>query len=58
MSEPILSIEGVDAFYGAARILQGVTFEMESLPTRRGNGRAARRVASKSTLNGRSGGEV
>jgi len=28
MGEPILSIEGVDAFYGAARILRGVTFEM------------------------------
>ena len=28
MGEPILSIDGVDAYYGAARILRGVTFEM------------------------------
>ena len=28
MSEPLLSVRGLDAFYGAAHILRGVTFEM------------------------------
>ena len=32
MSEPLLRVEGLDAFYGSARALQGVSFEMGHEP--------------------------
>ena len=28
MSEPLLAVDGLDAFYGRAQILEGVSFEM------------------------------
>ena len=32
MSEPLLAVEGVDAYYGSAHVLQGVSFEMGAEP--------------------------
>jgi branched-chain amino acid transport system ATP-binding protein len=32
MTEPLLAVEGVDAYYGSAHVLQGVSFEMGAEP--------------------------
>ena len=32
MSEPLLAVAGLDAYYGTAHVLQGVSFEMGAEP--------------------------
>ncbi len=64
MSEPLLAVEGVDAYYGSAHVLQGVSFEMGAEPValigRNGMGKTTLCKALTGLLgvNGRSSGSV
>ena len=64
MSEPLLAVAGLDAYYGTAHVLQGVSFEMGAEPValigRNGMGKSTLCKALTGLLgvNGRSSGAV